>query len=212
MTRQGLHAPGLGFALAVLAALALRLVDRPLLAALRAEGAVLEAALRYTPLWAPSFPFLVSMVLLNGVFRAHGQGIALTTAAVASVGAAQVGGFGAATRVKSLAAAPLLALSAGIGPVVGQNWGAERQDRARAALGRCLWASLGYRLAVALLLGAFARPVGTAFGADVRTFGDGSSCGGRPDPPSRASGIGPGQQHHAQHQPVDDVGRERHGP
>ena len=260
VTRRGLHALGLGIAFATLAALLFWLVDGPLLAALGARGAVLEAALRYTPIWALSFPFLVSMMLVNGVFRAHGQGLAsagimvgsavvnvattpllilgwgpipalgiagaaggtlaamlagsalalglawrggilrpchaplrdlarnaraviaiggpaatsnainpagmaLVTAAVATVGAAQVGGFGAATRVESLAAVPLLALSAGIGPVVGQNWGAGRRDRAREALRLCLWASLGYGLAVAVLLTVLAGPIARLFGA-----------------------------------------------
>lgn len=92
-------------------------------------------------------------------------GMALVTAAVATVGAAYVGGFGAATRVESLVSVPLLALSAGIGPVVGQNWGAGRHDRARAALRLCLRASVVYGLAVALALTIFAGPIAAAFGA-----------------------------------------------
>ena len=61
-------------------------------------------------------------------------GMAAVTAAVATLGDTAVAGFGAATRVQSMAIVPLLALSAGIGPVVGQNWGADRVDRARRAL------------------------------------------------------------------------------
>ncbi len=260
VTRRGLHALGLGIAFASVAAMAFWLLDAPLLAALGADGTVLDAALRYTPIWCLSFPFLVSMMLVGAVFRAHGSGLsaagvmvfsavvnvattpllilgwgpvpafgiagaamgtllamasgsalalalatrsrilqpceaplrdlgrnaraiaaiggpaatsnainpagmALVTAAVATVGAAYVGGFGAATRVESLVSVPLLALSSAIGPVVGQNWGAGREDRAREAVRLCLWFSVGYGLLVALALTAFAGPIAAAFGA-----------------------------------------------
>jgi Na+-driven multidrug efflux pump len=92
-------------------------------------------------------------------------GMALVTAAVATVGSAAVGGFGAATRVESLLAVPMLALSSGIGPVVGQNWGAEKRDRAREALRLCLGFSVGYGLLVAVILTVFAAPIASAFGA-----------------------------------------------
>ena len=252
VTRRGLHALGLGLVLASATALAFWLLDGPLLAALGAEGEVLDAALRYTLFWCLAFPFLVSMMLVNSVFRAHGSGtvsalvmvasavvnvaatpvlilglgpapelgiagaaigtlismaagsgiaamlairagilqpcseplknlgrncrtiaalggpaamssainpagMALVTAAVATVGAAAaVGGCGAATRVESVLAVPLLALSSGIGPVVGQNWGPERFDPARLALRLCLWFSLGSGLLIALVLTLFA--------------------------------------------------------
>lgn len=260
VTRRGLHALGLGVGFSALAALAFWLLDGPLLSALGARDAVLEAALRYTPVWCLSFPFLVVMMLVGAVFRAHGRGVvaagvmvfsafvnvgttplfilgwgpvpafgitgaalgtlaamvagsgaavalalrarilqpceapmrdiarnlraiaavggpaatsnainpagmALVTAAVATVGAAYVGGFGAATRVESLVSVPLLALSAAIGPVVGQNWGADRAERARTALRLCLWGSVGYGLVVAVMLTLFAAPIAAAFGA-----------------------------------------------
>ncbi|GIT91480.1 MATE family efflux transporter [Jannaschia pagri] len=260
VTRRGLHALGLGLILAGVAAVVFWLVDEYLLGALGAEDAVLEAALRYTPVWSLSFPFLVSMMLINAVFRAHGNGgtsamvmvasaivnvgttpvfilglgpvpelgimgaalgtlvamvagsavafwlawrdgilnpcseplkdlwrnvktiagiggpaatsnainpagMALVTAAVATVGSSAVGGFGAATRVESVLAVPLLALSSGIGPVVGQNWGAEKVDRARQALKLCFGVSVIYGLTVAIALTLFAQPIAAAFGA-----------------------------------------------
>ncbi|SDY38070.1 putative efflux protein, MATE family [Jannaschia faecimaris] len=260
VTRRGLHSLGIGIVLAVIAGLLFWLLDGLLFQALGADRAVLDAALRYTPLWCLSFPFLVSMMLINSVFRAHGSGVAsagimvfsavvnvattpmfivgwgpvpemgiagaamgtlvamvtasilagylalrsgmlqpcsepfrdlwrnakiiagiggpaaasnainpagmaLVTAAVATVGSASVGGFGAATRVESFMAVPLLALSAGIGPVVGQNWGADKRYRARRALRLCLGFSVGYGLLVALVLTVFAEPIANAFGA-----------------------------------------------
>ena len=263
VVRIGLHALAIGVALAALTGLAFWLVDRPLLAAMGAEGAVLDAALQYTPVWAASFPALVGMMLINAIFRAHGSGtrsalimvfsaavnVALTptlilgwgpapalgvagaawstliayvvaaaaaawmawradilrtcgnplsglrasartlagvggpaalsnairpagmaavTAAVATLGAAYVGGFGAAGRIQGVVAVPLLALSAGIGPVVGQAWGADRADRAAEALRlSCLFA-LGYGLTVAVALFAFARPLAALFSDEAQ--------------------------------------------
>lgn len=90
-------------------------------------------------------------------------GMALVTAAVATVGETAVAGFGAATRVQSMALVPLLALSAGIGPVVGQNWGAERQDRARGAVHAGFWFCIGYGALLAALLMVFAGPLAGLF-------------------------------------------------
>lgn len=79
-------------------------------------------------------------------------GLSLVTSAAATLGDPQVAGFGAATRLQSLLFVPMLALSAGIGPVVGQAWGAEMQSRAQQAVrltfltclvyGAALWAVL----------------------------------------------------------------------
>ncbi|KAA9005646.1 MATE family efflux transporter [Histidinibacterium aquaticum] len=100
-------------------------------------------------------------------------GMAAVTAAVSVVGETAVAGFGAATRVQSMALVPLMALSAGIGPVVGQNWGAERQDRAARGLWLCFsWCAL-YGLGVGALLFLFATPIAAAIanGSDAAEFG-----------------------------------------
>ena len=83
-------------------------------------------------------------------------GMAAVTAAVATLGETAVAGFGAATRAQSLAIVPYLVLSAGIGPVVGQNWGADRARRAVAlAFGFCI----AYGVALAVLLALLAGPI-----------------------------------------------------
>lgn len=61
-------------------------------------------------------------------------GLAALTAIAARFGNEVVAGVGVATRLEQLAVIPLLALSAGIGPVVGQNWGADAKTRVREAL------------------------------------------------------------------------------
>ena len=93
-------------------------------------------------------------------------GMALITAAVATIGEAAVAGFGAATRVQSIALVPMLALSAGIGPVVGQNWGADNQDRAQRATRWAFLACTAYGALLAAVLFLFAEPIAGVFAAN----------------------------------------------
>ena len=86
-------------------------------------------------------------------------GMAMVTAAVATLGGAAVAGFGAATRIQTLALVPLLALSSGIGPVVGQNWGADRQDRAQGAVRATFAMCLAYGAAIGTVLLVFGAPI-----------------------------------------------------
>lgn len=92
-------------------------------------------------------------------------GMALVTAAVATLGEAAVAGFGAATRVQSVALVALFALSAGIGPVVGQNFGAGKQGRARLAVKQAWAFSVVYGLVLAIVVTVFADQI-AAFFAD----------------------------------------------
>ncbi len=62
---------------------------------------------------------------------------AVLTAIVASYGVGAVAAFGVATRIEGLALVVLYALSAAIGPVAGQNWGAGLTLRAREAVVLC---------------------------------------------------------------------------
>ncbi|SHI36769.1 MATE family efflux transporter [Wenxinia saemankumensis] len=254
VVRRGLHAVGTGMALAGIVATLFWLFSGPLFRLIGAGDGPMAEIAAYVPWWALSFPFLVLMMQLNAVFRAHGRagvamttmvgaaivnialdpvlifgwgpipglgtggaamatfvartlaalgiaawawregllapcgaplrhiarsmhelfrigapaafsnainpaGMAAVTAAVATLGTEAVAGFGAATRVQSLAIVPLLALSSGIGPVVGQAWGAGQRERAgrgtMIALGTCLV----YGLAAGLLLAFAAGPV-----------------------------------------------------
>ncbi|MEM1100544.1 MAG: MATE family efflux transporter [Pseudomonadota bacterium] len=252
--RRALHAVGLGLLLSTLVALGIWAASPALFGLMGASGAVLDAVLDYMPLWSLSFPFLVVMMQLGSVFRAHGKGglaatamvtaagvnvaanpllifgmgplpelgiegaalatligravavgLALTialragyialgsaplknltvsmreifavgapaafsnainpagmaavTAAVATVGADAVAGFGAATRVQSVALVPLLALSSGIGPVVGQNWGKGDETRARTAMGQSFAFCVVYALVLGLALALFGGPI-----------------------------------------------------
>ena len=252
--RTGLHAIALGLALAIAVAAIIFALVGPLFSVLGASDTVLTEIRAFMPWWCLSFPFVVTTMLINALFRAHGHaktsavfmvseaifniiltpififgwafipgfetagaamatfiaratvatvailwairhgliffdcaptknfwtsaktlanvggpaafsnainpaGMAAVTAAVATVGETAVAGFGAATRIQSLALVPMFALSSGIGPVVGQNWGAEQQDRAARALQAAFAFCIGYGIIVGLVLAVFAEPL-----------------------------------------------------
>ncbi|MDA0680015.1 MAG: MATE family efflux transporter [Proteobacteria bacterium] len=74
------------------------------------------------------------------------------TAMLAKYGPETVAGFGVASRVESLVLVMFYALSAVIGPFVGQNISANRPDRIFRALWLCTAFCLGSGLVIALLL------------------------------------------------------------
>ncbi|WP_424927733.1 MATE family efflux transporter [Amaricoccus tamworthensis] len=260
--RYGLHAFGLGVIMATVTALVVWLTFPMLFGLMGAKSGVLDEIALYMPFWALSFPLLVTMMIVNAIFRAYGSGtvsallmvlaavinialnpvlifgwgpvpglgtegaaiasaigrgtaaiigityalrcgyldftvsiftgirdslgqllrvsvpaalsnainpagMAFVTAAVATLGDAAVAGFGAATRVQSVALVPLLALSAGIGPVVGQNWGAGSEDRARAAVRQSWLMCLGYGALLGASLFLLAEPIASAIASDA---------------------------------------------
>ena len=74
-----------------------------------------------------------------------------------------VAGFGIASRIEALFIIPLFALSASIGPFVGQNWGAGRHDRADSAMMLSYKYSLAWGAFVALLLVIFRHDIASLF-------------------------------------------------
>lgn len=110
-------------------------------------------------------------VLVVGIPAAFGNavnpiGIAIVTAILAAFGDTVVAGFGVATRIESLSAIPMLALSSAIGPFTGQNWGASKPDRIIRALkisyAVCaFWAAL-----LAIFFWISAEPIVGLFTAD----------------------------------------------
>jgi len=77
------------------------------------------------------------------------------TAMLARYGPETVAGFGVASRVESLTLVTFYALSAVIGPFVGQNMSANRADRIFHALKMCTVFCLGFGLLIAILLALF---------------------------------------------------------
>ena len=93
-------------------------------------------------------------------------GLSILTALVAIEGQAAVAGFGAAGRLQSFAVVPLLGLSASIGAIVGQNWGAGNYGRARRAMRYAFGFCTVYGLSIAGVLFAFGERFAGLFTED----------------------------------------------
>lgn len=78
-----------------------------------------------------------------------------------------VAGFGIASRIEGMFVIPLFALSASIGPFVGQNWGNREYGRADKAMLLSFRYSIVWGLLVAALLFVLRRIIATQFNADV---------------------------------------------
>ena len=85
------------------------------------------------------------------------------TAMIARYGADAVAGFGVASRIESLVLVVYYALSAIIGPFVGQNLSAGREDRILRALKLCTLFCLGSGLLIAAILAILAGVLPTMF-------------------------------------------------
>jgi putative MATE family efflux protein len=84
---------------------------------------------------------------------------AVITRMLASHGEVVVAGFGVATRIESVAVMVLFALSASIGPFVGQNWGAGHSDRVRQGLRVAYQFCIGWGLLIAFPLLLFGEAI-----------------------------------------------------
>lgn len=93
-------------------------------------------------------------------------GIAVATAVIAVLGSEAVAAFGVATRLEAFAILPMLALSASIGPVVGQNWGDDRVERVERALKTAYGLSAGWSVLLALFFWVLGRPIAGAFASE----------------------------------------------
>ena len=74
-----------------------------------------------------------------------------------------VAGFGIASRIEALFVIPLFALSASIGPFVGQNWGGSYLQRANQAMILSYKYSLAWGLFVAIILIVFRSSISSQF-------------------------------------------------
>ena len=93
--------------------------------------------------------------------------VGLITSLIASYGSEAIAGFGLASRVEAMALIVPLALSASIGPFVGQNWGAQEYGRVHKAIRWSLLFCLGWGLMVAIVLGMEAPAIASWFDNDL---------------------------------------------
>ncbi len=95
---------------------------------------------------------------------------AVVVAMIAGFGHEAVAGFGAASRIEGLSLVVFFAMSAVIGPFVGQNLGAGKQDRIDEANRRCAVFCLLFGLSVAAVLALAAKPLIALFSNDARVL------------------------------------------
>lgn len=76
--------------------------------------------------------------------------LSIATAAVATLGSAEVAAFGVVTKIQSFAVVPLLALSSASAPLIGQNSGANEINRSRRALIWCGAISVFWSILIAI--------------------------------------------------------------
>ncbi|MBN1360029.1 MAG: hypothetical protein JW993_05530 [Sedimentisphaerales bacterium] len=89
--------------------------------------------------------------------------LGLVTRIVAGFGPAAVAGFGVATRIEGFGLALIYALSSGISPFVGQNFGAGRMERIRQGLLYAKVFCLAWGVFLLAVFLVFGRPLATYF-------------------------------------------------
>ncbi len=82
-----------------------------------------------------------------------------------------VAAFGVASRIEAFAFIILMALSVGMAPIIGQNWGAGRLHRTVETLKLTISFNILWSLAVALILMLFAQPLAALFSQDQKIIG-----------------------------------------
>lgn len=87
----------------------------------------------------------------------------VTNHLLSQTGAEAVAAYGAATRLEALLMVILMALSIGMGPIIGQNWGAQKIDRVRETVKYAIGFSVIWSISTALILGLLAQSVATLF-------------------------------------------------
>ncbi len=91
---------------------------------------------------------------------------ALIIGLLAKYGTEVVAAYGIATRVEAFAFIILMGVAVGMGPIIGQNFGAGKFDRIHATLKRAIGFSVIWSLFIAAVLGLFAPQVAGLFESD----------------------------------------------
>ncbi len=89
--------------------------------------------------------------------------IGIITSLLASYGPEAVAGFGISSRIEAFSLIVLLALSATMGPFVGQNWGAKQYGRVHQALKLSALFCLGWGVLVAIVIAGFSPKIVAIF-------------------------------------------------
>lgn len=107
---------------------------------------------------------LLSIALPVSLTQAMGPLInGVITALLAGFGAKAVAAFGIVNRVEAFAFIVIMALSTGMAPVIGQNFGAKKYERVFETLRKCIRFSVFWSLGVAAVLYIFGETIAAIF-------------------------------------------------
>lgn len=86
---------------------------------------------------------------------------------LSSYGAGAVAAYGVVTRIEAFAFIILMAVSVGMSPIIGQNFGAKLYDRVRGVLKMAIQFSIVWSIGIAAILVLFAEPIANLFSDDA---------------------------------------------
>lgn len=110
---------------------------------------------------------LATIAIPAGIANIIGPSVAAVTIAILSnYGSEAIAAYGIASRIEAFALLFVIALAVGMAPIIGQNWGAEKYDRARKTINLAIIFNLGWSAAVAIILALAAKPIAAAFSDD----------------------------------------------
>ena len=93
----------------------------------------------------------------------------VVTSILATYGAATVAGYGVAARIEAFATIPMLAMTAGLSPFIGQNYGRGQYQRLIIAAKLCIYFTLIYVSVSAVGFGIFASELASLFTRDPQS-------------------------------------------
>ncbi len=96
---------------------------------------------------------------------------AVIVALLAAYDPQAVAGYGVASRIEAFAMLVVMALSVGMAPVIGQNWGAELFARVHETIKLAIKFNFVWSFSIAAILAIFARPIASIF-SDSATIQD----------------------------------------
>lgn len=162
-----------GFDLGVTGAAIATVLSRLVLMAIGLHGAIIVHRLARLPgkeeLTEAARPFFIIGVPAVMTQIATPLGNAYVTTEIARFGDAAVAGWAVIGRLIPVAFGVVFALSGAVGPIIGQNYGAQRFDRVERTLRDSLTFTLLYVLAAWVLLAIFANGIATLFEANGLT-------------------------------------------
>ena len=91
---------------------------------------------------------------------------AIIIALLAKTSSDAVAAFGIVTRIEAFVFIILMGLSVGMGPIIGQNFGAKKFDRVKNTIKMAMRFNIIWSFMIALLLGVFAKPITELFTND----------------------------------------------